>query len=82
MAKRNKGTVGIVGLGNIGSAFARRVAAFVTNSGVSSLASAALPGNDRASFADRFFLSARNVESAALQPFKRYVMAKTAPALP
>ena len=55
------------------------VAAFVTNSGVSSLASAALPGSERASFADRFFLSARNAESAALQPFKRYVMARVEP---
>ena len=55
------------------------VAAFITNAGVSSLASAALPGSERASFADRFFLSARNAESAALQPFKRYVMAKIEP---
>jgi hypothetical protein len=55
------------------------VAAFITNSGVSSLASAALPGNERASFSDRFFLSARNAESAALQPFKRYVLAKAEP---
>ncbi|HET7887828.1 MAG TPA: DUF2778 domain-containing protein [Bradyrhizobium sp.] len=56
------------------------VAAFVTNSGVSTLASAALPGDsDRASFADRFFLSARNAESAALQPFKRYIMARAEP---
>jgi Protein of unknown function (DUF2778) len=55
------------------------VAAFITNSGISSLASAALPANDRASFADRFFLSARNAESAALQPFKRYVMARAEP---
>jgi len=55
------------------------VAAFITNSGVSSLASAALPGSEHANFADRFFLSARNAESAALQPFKRYVMARAEP---
>ena len=60
--------------------FALSAAAFITNSGMSSLASAALPANgDRASFADRFFLSAKNAESAALQPFKRYVMAKAEP---
>jgi hypothetical protein len=55
------------------------IAAFITNSGVSSLASAALPGSDRANFADRFFLSAKNAESAALQPFRRYVMARAEP---
>jgi hypothetical protein len=56
------------------------VAAFITNSGVSTLASAALPpGGDRASFADRFFLSAKNAESAALAPLKRYVMARATP---
>jgi hypothetical protein len=56
------------------------VAAFVTNSGVSTFASAALPGNsDRASFADRFFLSAKIAEGAALQPLKRYIMARTEP---
>ena len=56
------------------------VAAFVTNSGVSTFASAALPPNgDRASFSDRFFLSAKNAESAALAPLKRYIMARTEP---
>jgi hypothetical protein len=57
------------------------VAAFITNSGVSTLASAALPPNaDGANFAERFFLSSRIADSAALQPLKRYVMAKTEPA--
>jgi hypothetical protein len=57
------------------------VAAFITNSGVSTLASAALPpGGDRANFAERFFLSSRMADSAALQPLKRYVMARAEPA--
>jgi hypothetical protein len=64
-------------LGALGLALS--VAAFVTNSGVSTFASAALPPTDRASFADRFFLSAKNAESAALAPLKRYVMSRATP---
>jgi hypothetical protein len=56
------------------------VAAFITNSGVSTLASAALPPNaDRANFAERFFLSSRIADNAALAPLKRYVMSRAEP---
>lgn len=75
--RSRRGSTALLVLAAFGLALS--VAAFVTNSGVSSLASAALPGSERANFADRFFLSARNAESAALQPFKRYVMAKAEP---
>jgi Protein of unknown function (DUF2778) len=71
-----RGTTALLVLAAVGLSLS--VAAFITNSNVSTLASAALPPNaDRANFAERFFLSSRIADSAALQPLKRYVMAKT-----
>jgi hypothetical protein len=57
------------------------VAAWVTNSSLPT-ASAALPGNaDRATFEDRFLLAPMSAGAAALQPLKRYVLARTEPEL-
>jgi len=76
--RSRRATAALLILGAVGLSLS--VAAFVTNSGVSTLASAALPANtDRANFAERFFLSSRIADSAALQPLKRYVMARAAP---
>jgi Tlde1 domain len=76
--RSRRGATALLVLAAIGLSLS--VAAFITNSGVSTLASAALPGNsDRANFADRFFLSARMAEGAALQPFKRYMTARAEP---
>jgi hypothetical protein len=72
-----RGATALLALAAIGLSLG--VAALITNSGAPTLASAALPGSDRASFADRFFLSAKIAEGAALQPLKRYVMARMAP---
>ena len=77
--RSRRGTAALLVLAAVGLSLS--VAAFITNSGVSTLASAALPPNaDGANFAERFFLSSRIADSAALQPLKRYVMAKTEPA--
>jgi len=57
------------------------VAAWMTNSSLPT-ASAALPGNaDRATFEDRFLLQPMSANAAALQPLKRYVLAKAEPEL-
>jgi hypothetical protein len=57
------------------------VAAWVTNSSLPT-ASAALPGDaDRTTFEDRFLLAPMSAGAAALQPLKRYVLARTEPEL-
>jgi hypothetical protein len=57
------------------------VAAWMTNSSLPT-ASAALPGNaDHATFEDRFLLAPMSAGAAALQPLKRYVLARTEPEL-
>jgi hypothetical protein len=76
--RSRRGAVALLVLAAVGLSLS--VAAFITNSGVSTLASAALPPNsDRANFAERFFLSSRISDSAALQPLKRYVIARAEP---
>ena len=77
LSRARRGTTALMVLAAVGLALS--VAAVITNSGSATLASAALPSSDRASFSDRFFLSAKNAESAALAPLKRYMMAKTEP---
>jgi hypothetical protein len=57
------------------------VAAWMTNSSLRT-ASATLPGNaDRTTFEDRFVAPAVSAGAAALQPLKRYVMARAEPEL-